>query len=84
MQPTDCGIFSENMVIIGKKAASVLPEAVDAVRRRFSSVLNKTSPAATCIALRFSQLFLYMYSCTKGAYLSNTSMLIPSHDIILR
>ena len=54
-QPTEAGGSSEKSVMIGKKAASVLPEAVEAVSRRFSSVLKITSAAATWLARRFSQ-----------------------------
>ena len=45
--PTELGGSSENNVIIGKNAASVLPEAVEAQSKTFLSVLNIASPAAT-------------------------------------
>ena len=47
MHPTEEGGVSEKSVIIGKKAASVLPEAVEAVSRTLSSVLKIASAAAT-------------------------------------
>ena len=47
MQPTLEGISSENRVMTGKNAASVLPEAVEAVSSTFSSVLKMASAAAT-------------------------------------
>ncbi len=55
MQPTDAGISSENRVMMGKNAASVFPEAVEAVRSTFSSVLKIAWAAATWMARRFSQ-----------------------------
>ena len=57
MHPTDLGSSSENSVRIGKKAASVFPEAVEAQSRTFWSVLKMASPAATWIARRFSHRF---------------------------
>ena len=45
--PTLAGGFSQNSVRMGKKAASVLPEAVDAVRSTLSCVLKMASAAAT-------------------------------------
>ena len=48
---------SENRVMMGKKAASVFPDAVEAVSRTLSSVLKMASAAATWIARRFSQWF---------------------------
>lgn len=53
--------------MMGKNAASVLPDAVDAVSRTLSSLLNMASPAATCMARSDSQLCSYMKSCTNGA-----------------
>ena len=47
MAPTEAGGSSENRVMMGKKAASVLPEAVEAVSSRLSSVLKIASAAAT-------------------------------------
>ena len=41
------GISSVNSVRMGKKAASVFPDAVEAESSRLSSVLNTASPAAT-------------------------------------
>ena len=55
MAPTDAGGSSQNSVSMGKNAASVLPDAVDAVRRTFSSVSNIASAAATCTDLRLCQ-----------------------------
>ena len=57
MAPTLAGGSSEKRVMMGKKAASVLPEAVEAVSSRFSSVLKMASAAATWMARRLSQLF---------------------------
>ena len=57
MAPTERGGSSENSVRMGKKAASVLPEAVEAHSSTLSSVPNTASPAATCTARRDSQLF---------------------------
>ena len=62
--PTVRGASSENSVSIGKNAASVLPDAVEADNNTFSSVLKIASPAATWIARRFSHLFRYIKSCT--------------------
>ena len=53
--PTLAGGFSQNSVRMGKKAASVLPEAVDAVRSTLSCVLKMASAAATWIECRLSQ-----------------------------
>ena len=53
--PTLAGGFSQNSVRMGKKAASVLPEAVDAVRSTLSCVLKMASAAATWIERRLSQ-----------------------------
>ena len=53
--PTEVGGSSEKRVIIGKNAASVLPDAVEAQSSTFLSVLKIASPAATCIALKDSQ-----------------------------
>lgn len=47
MAPTGLGGSSENRVRMGKKAASVLPDAVEAESSTFSSVLKMASPAAT-------------------------------------
>jgi hypothetical protein len=58
--PTDAGGFSDSKVSIGKKAASVFPEAVDAERSTFSSVSNIASQAATCMPLREDHPFLYI------------------------
>ena len=44
--PTDLGGSSSSRLRIGKNAASVLPEAVDAVSRTLFSVLKIASPAA--------------------------------------
>ena len=57
MAPTDWGGSSEKRVRMGKKAASVLPDAVDADKRTWQSVLKMASPAATWTARRDSQLF---------------------------
>ena len=57
MAPTLLGIFSVKRVRIGKNAASVLPEAVEAHSSTLQSVLNTASPAATCTARSDSQLF---------------------------
>ena len=46
--PTLAEGFSSSSVRMGKKAASVLPEAVEAVRSTFSSVPKMASPAAFC------------------------------------
>lgn len=53
--PTLAGGFSQNSVRMGKKAASVLPEAVDAVKSTLSCVLKMASAAATWIERRLSQ-----------------------------
>ena len=50
--PTDADGFSSSSVRMGKKAASVLPEAVEAVSRTLSSVPKTASPAAFCTARR--------------------------------
>ena len=57
MQPTLEGISSENRVMMGKNAASVLPEAVLAVSSTFSLVLNMASAAATWMERRLSHPF---------------------------
>ena len=53
----DVGFFAEvvEAVRMGKKAASVLPEAVDAVRSTLSCVLKMASAAATWIERKLSQ-----------------------------
>ena len=53
--PTLAGGFSSKSVRMGKNAASVLPDAVDAVSRTLSSVLKIASAAATWMPRRFSQ-----------------------------
>ena len=53
---SDGSLYS--FVITGRKAASVLPDAVGVAMRRLESVLNITSQAATCISLSSSQPFL--------------------------
>ena len=57
MAPTDAGGFSQNSVRMGKNAASVLPDAVDAQRRTWSSLLKMASPAATWMPRSESQPF---------------------------
>lgn len=52
--PTERGGSSQNSVRMGKNAASVLPDAVDAASSTLSSVLKIASAAATWIARRFS------------------------------
>ena len=64
--PTVSGIFSQSNVIIGKNAASVLPDAVDDDRSRFLSVSNIALAAASCTARRSCQPLLYMNSCING------------------
>ena len=53
--PTVAEGFSSSRLRMGKKAASVLPEAVEAVKSTFSSVLKMASPAAFCTARRLCQ-----------------------------
>ena len=53
--PTVFDGSSSSSVRIGKKAASVLPEAVDAVSSTFSSVPKMASPAAFWTARRLCQ-----------------------------
>ena len=55
MTPTLAGGSSSSRVRMGKNAASVLPDAVDAVMRTLSSVPNMASPAASCTLLRACQ-----------------------------
>lgn len=52
---TLAGGFSQNSVRMGKKAASVLPDAVEAVRSTLSCVLKMASAAATWMERRLSQ-----------------------------
>ncbi len=54
MAPTLAGGFSQNSVRMGKKAASVLPDAVWAVSSTWSSVSKMASPAATWMPRRLS------------------------------
>ena len=49
-QPMEVGGCSCNSVMIGKKAASVLPAAVEAESRTLASVLKMASPAAAWMA----------------------------------
>ena len=53
--PTVWDGSSSSSVRMGKNAASVLPEAVEAVSRTFSSVPKIASPAAFCTARRLCQ-----------------------------
>ena len=53
--PTEDEGFSSSSVSMGKNAASVLPEAVEAAKSTLSSVLKRASAAATCTARRQSQ-----------------------------
>ena len=53
--PTDSEGFSSSSVRMGKKAASVFPEAVEAVSSTLSSVPKIASPAAFCTARRLCQ-----------------------------
>ena len=53
--PTLWGGSSSSKVRMGKKAASVLPEAVEAVRSTFSPVPKMASPAAFCTPRRACQ-----------------------------
>ena len=58
MTPTLAGGFSQSSVRMGKKAASVLPLAVDEVKSRLRSVPNNVSAAAICTGRRESQVFV--------------------------
>ena len=58
MAPTVAGGSSSKSVRMGKNAASVLPEAVEAVSSTLLSVLKMASAAATWMARRFSQSWL--------------------------
>ena len=53
--PTLWGGSSSSKVRMGKKAASVFPEAVEAVRSTFSPVPKMASPAAFCTPRRACQ-----------------------------
>ena len=54
MAPTLAGGSSSNSERMGKKAASVFPEAVWAVSSTFASVSKMASAAATWMPLRLS------------------------------
>ena len=53
MQPMEAGGCSCISVMMGKKAASVFPEAVEADSNTLAPELKMASPAAACIARSF-------------------------------
>ena len=66
MTSTDFAGHSSIIEIMGKNAASVLPDAVDDDKIRSSSLSKMTFAASACIGRSVSHPFLYMNSRTVG------------------
>ncbi len=78
----DVGGSSDIRVRMGKKAASVFPEAVEDVKRTLLSVLKTASAAAIWTPRRESQPWAYMNSLMNGAYLSNAALpIVSQHEV---